>query len=366
MNNFLVGGVEHLIYDLISCLDKDKFAVSIITVFGSGPLEACFQKLNIPIYFAAGKLPFYAKRWSYKVLWLAIFPVVLVRLVLWLWCFHPAAVVTSLYQADILGMLASWLAGIPQRVLIHHDTYPVGRSKAWLKRKIGVGLATRIVAVSQTVKDFIVNYFDVAANRIDIIYNGIATEQFTPSHKFPDPSHLVLGMIGRLEPIKGPLIFAQALQILQTKFGLTPQSCLGGEGSLRPELMNYTAKAQLHNLTLDGEIKDVPTWLKKIDILINPSLSEGFSLVVLEGLAANKLVVVSDLSATRELVTDGVNGCLFPVGDATALANILQHLLTDPTSFSQLKQRLQEWRQQHLSQYDINYVTQRYEQLFLR
>jgi len=365
INNFAIGGVEKLLFDIISRLDKQKFTISIITVLGSGPLEAQFRGLNIPIYFAAGKSSFYAKQWFYKALWLAVSPVVLVRLVWWLGCFRPEVVVTSLYQSDILGMLASWLVSTPKRVLIHHDTYPVGRSRAWLKQKIGVGLATKIVAVSQTVKDFVINYFGAPADRVVVIPNGIDTNRFSNSGKSPDCANLVLGMVGRLEPVKGPLIFVQALQILQTKFGLTPPSYLGGEGSLKPDLMNYAAEAQLHSLTMDGEIKDVPAWLKKIDILVNPSLSEGFSLVILEGLAANKLMVVSDLPSTRELITDGDNGCWFPVGDAAALADILYRLLTDQASFRHIEQNVMRWQQQRLSRYDIRRVAESYEQLLL-
>lgn len=365
INNFVIGGVEKLLFDIIARLDKQKFTVSVVTVFGSGPLGAHFQELNIPIYFAAGKTPFHIKQWFYKVLWLVIAPVTFARLVWWLWRFRPAVVVTSLYQSDILGMFAGWLVGIEKRVLIHHDVYPIGPVNAWLKRKLGIGLATTVVAVSQTVKDFVVTYFGMKADRVEIINNGIDLEQFKNCRKLPQSAHLVLGMLGRLEPVKSPMVFLRALQILKTKFGLTPPSYLGGEGSLRSELVNYAIQTQLLNLKMDGEVQNVPVWMNKIDILVVPSMSEGFGLVILEGLAADKLVVVSDLPAIRELITDGINGCLFPVGDVAALADILHRLMTDPTAFNQIKQGIIQWQQQCLPHYDINRVAQRYEQLLL-
>jgi glycosyltransferase involved in cell wall biosynthesis len=365
INSFMVGGVEKLLLDIITRLDKQKFDVSIITVFGSGPLETSFQALNIPIYFAAGKFPFYEKRRRYKIYWLIIIPIIIARLVGWLWRHRPHVVVTSLYQADVLGMLAGWLARVPQRVLIHHDVYPVGSAKAYLKRKIGIGLATIVVAVSRSVKDFVIAYFGAVVDRIEIINNGIDIELFKNHGSTLSHSHLVLGMLGRLEPIKGPSIFVQSLQVLQTKYGLTPQSYLGGDGSLKSELMNYANLAKLSNLHFDGEIKDVPIWMDKIDILIIPSISEGFGLVILEGLAAGKLVITSDLPATRELIVNETNGQLFPMGNATALADVIHHLMTNSVAFNQVKQGIAKWQQQRLPDYDINQVAKRYEQLLL-
>ncbi|MBU1092773.1 glycosyltransferase family 4 protein [Patescibacteria group bacterium] len=363
INNFVVGGVEKLLLDIIARLDKQKFDISIITVFGSGPLEDNFKALNVPIYFAAGKFPFYASHWLYKVYWLVIAPFIIARLVWWLRLHHPDTVVTSLYQADILGILASWLTHIRQRVLIHHDVYPLPFGKAYLKRKIGIGLSTKVVAVSQTVKAFVITYFGAIDSRVEVITNGINLELFKNNQFSSNDSGLTLGMLGRLEPIKGPSIFVQALQILQSEYGLTPTSYLGGSGSLKPELMGYASQAKLPNLHFDGEIQDVPGWMSKIDILVVPSMSEGFGLVILEGLATGKLVLASDLPSVRELVTNNINGQLFPVGDAKSLADMLHRLITDPTVFNQVKQGVSKWQQQRLSYYDIKQVTWHYEEL---
>lgn len=363
MNNFLVGGVERLIYNVLAQIDLTKFELTIITVLGSGPWETKFRGLGIPIYFAGPNKNF-ARGWSFKLLWWVSSPIMLWRVWHRLKKYAPDIVVTSLYQADIIGLWISYCLGVKQRVSLQQDMLQLSPLKRLVKKYFGTRLATHIVAVSRTVKDFLITYFGVSPDRITVIYNGIPTEQFISSDKSPDPSHLVLGMVGRLEPVKGPLVFVQALEILKNRFGLTPESYLGGDGSLKPKLMHYAAEAELHHLTLDGEIHDISGWLKKIDIIVVPSASEGFGLVILEGLAANKLMVVSNLPSTQESIIDGLNGCLFSAGDAVALANILQCLLTDPIRFNQIKQNLQEWRQRHLEQYDISHITQRYEELF--
>ena len=57
-----------------------------------------------------------------------------------------------------------------------------------------------------------------------------------------------------------------------------------------------------------------------VDVVVLPSRSEGCPNVVLESMAMRRALVVSDSSGSREVVTDGVNGLMFPIGDVDALA----------------------------------------------
>jgi glycosyltransferase involved in cell wall biosynthesis len=65
------------------------------------------------------------------------------------------------------------------------------------------------------------------------------------------------------------------------------------------------------------------------DILVLPSLSEGRPNVVLEAHACGLPVVATNVGGTPELLEDGVNGLLVPVGDSDALAGALRRLATD-------------------------------------
>ena len=363
MNNFVIGGVEKLLYDIVARLDRREFKIVVVTVFGAGPLENQFRALNIPLYFAAGKLPFFTDKWWYKILWVIISPLVFIRLAGWLKYYRPAVVVTSLYQADILGILAGWLLGVKKRILIHHDVYRIGWIPTKLKKIFGVGLATTVVAVSKIAQDFVINYFGAKPNRVRVIHNGIDVGKFQSSDQ--PHSQLVVGMLGRLEPVKGPAVFVESLRILHHKFHILPLSFIAGEGSLKDDLINYAKQNQLGGLVFDGEIQNVPGWLKKIDILVVPSVSEGFGLVALEGLAAHKVVVASDLPAMRELIIDGENGCLFPSGSAERLADTLWLLLTNREFLERVKAGMVLWRPRSLPDYDISRVTQSYENLFL-
>jgi glycosyltransferase involved in cell wall biosynthesis len=73
-----------------------------------------------------------------------------------------------------------------------------------------------------------------------------------------------------------------------------------------------------------------------MDIVIHPSLAEGFGRAVLESMALGKPVVASAVGGLREAIRDGQNGFLVIPGDVDAIARRWRELLVDP----KLRQRL--------------------------
>ena len=65
---------------------------------------------------------------------------------------------------------------------------------------------------------------------------------------------------------------------------------------------------------------DLPRWIHMADIYISPSHVDGSSVSLMEALACGLPALVSDIPANKEWVSEGVNGWLFPDGDAEALA----------------------------------------------
>jgi glycosyltransferase involved in cell wall biosynthesis len=65
------------------------------------------------------------------------------------------------------------------------------------------------------------------------------------------------------------------------------------------------------------------------DIFVIPSLWEGMSLMLLEAMAGEKPIIATDVSGSRELITEGENGFLVPPGNSAALAQKLAVLIED-------------------------------------
>ena len=76
-------------------------------------------------------------------------------------------------------------------------------------------------------------------------------------------------------------------------------------------------------------MNDVPEWLHSMDVFVLPSRSESFSNSLMEAMACGRCVVASAVGGNPELVTDGVNGLLFPSEDVPALERCLRSLVEE-------------------------------------
>lgn len=360
INNFLVGGVERLLFDIISYFDKDKFDITIITVFGSGPLESSFRDLGVSIYFA-GILHKPTKNTILKILWLLITPITLIRIAFFLLKSKPDVVVTSLYQADIFSMIASKIVGIKKRILVQLDVVEFKKIFYFMKKVFALPFATQIVAGSETIKNFLIEYFEVKEEKITRIYNGINYERFEKGRKLtPISNSPVIGIVGRLETIKGHIYALEALKILKEKYKLSPITLLAGDGSLRDGLEKYTTENNLNNIKFLGNVDNVPEFLKQIDILIVPSISEGFGLVVLEGMVSGKLVIASDIKVMHELIKDDETGLLFKSKNAGSLADTLLNVLKNEDICKKLQKNALSFTEQNKKLFDIQEVSKAY------
>jgi glycosyltransferase involved in cell wall biosynthesis len=69
--------------------------------------------------------------------------------------------------------------------------------------------------------------------------------------------------------------------------------------------------------------------LSAIDILVIPSLLEGFPMITLEGMAMAKPIIAAKIDGITEQITDGETGLLVPSKDADALAKAINLLIND-------------------------------------
>ena len=357
LNNFLIGGVECLILEILKNLDRNKFEINIITVFGSGPMELEFRRLKFPIFFAGPKI--YPSSWILKVIWILSIPFILLRLIVFLKKVNPDIVVTSLYETDILGIFSSWLLGIKKRVIIYHDIHKMSAVR-WIFRKIlSLNLAHEIIAVSFTVRKFLIDHWRISGSKIIVVFNGIDFQKFELGRK-PLGDNLVLGFIGRFASNKNPECLLRSLVVLKKQYNLEPEVIMIGNGKLEANLKQFVNDNNLKKVQFTGWADDVIKWLKMIDILIVPSKEEGLPLIVLEGLVSNKIVVASDIKSMQELITSGYNGLLFKSENVDCLAKKLKDLLTDPTLIKSYYGNISKWINENRYLFDIKNVSKKY------
>ena len=160
---------------------------------------------------------------------------------------------------------------------------------------------------------------------------GVDLDHFKPAG-IPAASPFVLFCNRSWEPRYGVDVLARAfVKVAHERPDATLLLLGGGSmgGSLRQILMSGNV---LDRVQFAGYVSqaDLPRWYRMASLYISPSHVDGSSVSLMEALACGLPVLVSDIPANREWVTDGANGWLFPDGDAQALAGSILALLDRP------------------------------------
>ena len=186
-------------------------------------------------------------------------------------------------------------------------------------------LANRLdyrVAVSPEARDTARNAF---GGSYDLLYNGVELSTYGSARPEPSSGPTIL-FVGRHEPRKGLGVLLAALR----KLPPTVRLWIAGEG---PETAALRAKsAGDPRVDWLGTITDTEkiARIKGADVLCAPSLrGESFGIVLLEAMAAGTVVVAGDIAGYRNVARPGRDALLVPPGDADALADAIDRVLSD-------------------------------------
>lgn len=180
-------------------------------------------------------------------------------------------------------------------------------------------------------------------SKTSIIPNGIDPERFRePRESRPDTIPKVLGLVGRVVPIKDIKTFIRAMRSVCEQIPEAEGWIVGPEN----EDPDYVIECQnlVISLGLEGRVKflgyrDINEILPQIGLMVLTSISEALPLVLLEANAAGVPCLATDVGACRELIegTDGTSraigpsGAVVPIADPEATAREAVRLLTDST-----------------------------------
>ena len=227
--------------------------------------------------------------------------------------------------------VASWYAAenspVPAVATFH--TYSTSRVSNGLAanffgaRRIYGKLAARI-AVSEAAAWTARRFY---GGRYRIVPNGVDLEAARPTRREPG-GPLDLLFVGRAEERKGLPILLRAFEALRGA-GIDARLTVAGadEASVEPLLLDP------EGVEIAGHVSEEEKWelLGRADVLVAPSLGgESFGMVLTEAFASSTPVVASNIAGYRDVVRDGVDGELVPMGDAAALGERLRSLALDP------------------------------------
>ncbi|MGZ4317186.1 MAG: glycosyltransferase family 4 protein [Gaiellaceae bacterium] len=248
---------------------------------------------------------------------------------------RPDIVHTNSLKSALYGGVAGRLAGVPVvwhiRDRIAEDYLPtpavrlVQAAARWLPSAIIANSRATLATLGEN--DV---FHSVVASPI-VVYDSVGAGDQGKRQS----ESLRIGMLGRLAPWKGQHVF---LDGFTRAFGQGSESAVVvGAPLFGEDWYEADLKRRADALGLNGRIvftgfrEDIGKALGEIDILVHASVTpEPFGQVIVEGMSAGLPVIAAAAGGPAEIIQDGVDGLLYPPGDADALASRLRGLADDP------------------------------------
>lgn len=337
INNLGAGGAEKLIEDLLPLMNnKQRIKVDLLlltdknNVFNKRlsqhgvqieivPPNKIYNPLNI--YYIRK----YIKKGQYDVVHVHLFP--------------------SLYWVSFASKLI--FKNKPKFVSTEHSTHNQRREKGYLKiiDKLVYSSYDKIISISHQAQNNLIEWLKAKnKSKFVVIENGIDLKKFKeakpyPKHeinaKFNEDTKLIC-MVGRFSEAKDQPTLIKSMKYIPSNVHLL----LIGEGPLKEKNEELVKQINLEDrVHFLGFRDDVPRILKTVDIVVLSSNWEGLPLSAVEGMAAGKPLIGSNVPGIKEVVNN--YGLLFSKGNSEELANKINQLINDQLKYNEIAEKCQ-------------------------
>lgn len=274
----------------------------------------------------------------------------------------------SLIPAAFLGFLLGRRR--PKVVMVEHQPLGLRTRGTNLRSLIGLVFASALVCLSD---DYAQRYPFRAlplrsVRQMRVIPNAVDTEYFSPStHPESDPDHWTVGMASRFIPTKDIRTLISAIALLNAadpprRYKLELAGDGPDEASLAAHAVSCGASDDVTFLGRLGE-QGLLDFYRRLDTYVQSTLGETMSTSVLQALACGVPVVASNVEGISNLLSDGINARLTPVGDPEALGEALRDLSEHPQMASTFRAL---GRGLVIDRFGVSAVSGQYAQLFDR
>jgi glycosyltransferase involved in cell wall biosynthesis len=328
------GGGERYLELLFDRLDRCRFSPLLICP-EQGPFMGKMSAKGIPVSLVHLEPLFN--------------PLALVRLAQVLKREHVTILQTHGARANVYGRLAAWLAGVPCVVSTVHNSIrdyqisPMKRRLYGAMLRVTLPLTDRIICVSDALKRDVLADCPNAAPLTTTVWNGVDPVLFIRSgngekirREWCVGRGPALLTVARLIEEKGHRFLIDALPGLLAEWP-SLVSVFVGEGKCRDSLRDLARKKGVEqSCRFVGAQDDVSDWYAAADVMVLPSLSEGFPFAVLEALAMSCPVVATAVNGVPEIIEEGKTGLLVPPRNAPALEQAVRTVLRDPAGAARM------------------------------
>ena len=370
-----VGGVQKLILQLSQSQCLKKYTHNVLcTILSVDNYRYAYEKYNItilslPFKFAPiSSIPFKLD----KIIRYLFSKLYFFRLWYYLFISEFEVIHTHIHSQIISQILASVLSG-KRMIWTIHGEYSMGRFTLWIIRillSILPSTKFQIIADSISALHSTLPFTGNNFKPDNIIPTGINLKPYLQEYdqslirekyNIKDDT-ILIGSTGRIVWEKG---YDQLLSLLENyDFGEKIFYILvAGDGSLRNKFIKRIEKNKLEShITFIGNIKNIPEFLSALDIYIQPSVTEGFPLSVLEAMATGLPIICSDAGGLKEMINNDLIGIKYKSEELNSLYQMLCKLLSmKPNELLELGRNA---RKEVVKKYSIEIITKQYIKIY--
>ncbi len=259
---------------------------------------------------------------------------------------RPDIVHTHTAKAGMLGRFAAKLMGV--KIIVHTFHGNVfkdyfGKRKTaffiFLEKRLAK-ISSKIIAISEQQKQELIDLKITLNEKIQVVPLGFDFDNVMPSnsdkgkfrkkYSIPKDSPLI-GIIGRLAPIKNHMLFLDIAEKLLAKNENIFFSIIG-DGELRGNLQEEIHRRNLADkIIITGVIKDLKPVYADLDFVLLTSNNEGTPVAIIEAMACKKVVMTTKVGGVEDFVENRVNGFYFPKGNSELFIKEIESLLRNDT-----------------------------------
>lgn len=226
-------------------------------------------------------------------------------------------------------------------VITRHVLFPLSRL-----HRLALSNVSRVIAVSHAVARALREQKIFDEGKIRVVENGVDLARFSRPRgdfkkdgRYDKGARLRVGIVGEVSPNKGHIDFLHAAARVAEVLGGGVEFFVVGDDLERGGGYRELVGEAVKSWGLSGRLRflgrldeeEMPRLFASLDLLVSASHSEAFGLAMVEALACGVPVVATATEGAREVIEDGANGLLVPVGDVHALADAIVSLLKDET-----------------------------------
>jgi len=238
-----------------------------------------------------------------------------------------------------------------------HNTWNARRDRPLLRplERWCYSRIDKVVANSEETGAALARWLGRSPPGLSVIPNGICLGRFGNQPRQHQTGNVILGMAARFAVEKDHRTLIEAMSYLPNSYRLR----LAGDGQLLEEMKAFARELEVHHrIEFIGVVEDMPAFYASLNLYVQSSRHDGFSLVAVEAMASGLPTIASDVDGLRGTV--GNQALLFPLANARALA---QRILEISES-AELYESLSKYCVTRAQQFDVSITARLYDSAY--